>query len=59
MKKNEIRDEEQKRKPRRLRLSRETIQVLDDPAPLGLAKAGHGLTPCPTGSSTYVSESGC
>jgi hypothetical protein len=50
MKKNRTKDEEQK--PRRLRLSRETILVLDDLALLGLAKGGsEGEDPCPTGSS--------
>jgi len=34
-----MRDQEQNRKPR-LRLSRETIRFLDDPALLGLAGAG-------------------
>ena len=58
MKKNEARDQEQKPKPRRLRLSRETIKVLNDPAALGLAKGG--ITPCTTGSSTLMSEAtGC
>ena len=58
MKKNETRKQEQTLKPRRLRLSRETLKVLNDPAALGLAKGG--ITPCQTGSSTLVSDvTGC
>jgi hypothetical protein len=40
MKKKKTKDQEQKRKPRRLRLSRETIRLLSDPALLGLARGG-------------------
>lgn len=40
MKKNKERDQEQKGKPRRLTLSRETLQILDDPALLGVAQGG-------------------
>ena len=40
MKKNRIKDQEEKRKLRRLRLSRETIRLLNDPALLGLARGG-------------------
>lgn len=40
MKKNKERDQEQKGKPSRLTLSRETLQVLDDPALLGVAQGG-------------------
>jgi hypothetical protein len=36
-----IKDEKKKGMPRRLTLNRETIQVLDDPALLELAKGGH------------------
>ena len=39
------------RKPRRLSLNRETIQVLDDPALLGLARGGKvfsGVDSCET-----------
>jgi hypothetical protein len=57
MKKNKMKDEEQKRQPRRLRVSRETILVLQHPTLLGRAKGG-GLTPCPTASSTLVSADG-
>ena len=38
MKKNKTKDQEQKRKQRRLSLSRETIWVLNDPALLELAR---------------------
>ena len=44
MKKNKTKDQEQKRKPRRLSLSRETIRVLDDPALLELAIGGTAAT---------------
>jgi hypothetical protein len=37
VKKNEMKDQEQNRKPRRLTLSRETIQILNDPALFGVA----------------------
>ena len=40
MKKNRIKDQEEKRKPRRLRLNRETIRLLNAPALLGLARGG-------------------
>lgn len=40
MKKNKTKDQEQNRRPRRLSLSRETIQVLDDPTLLELARGG-------------------
>jgi hypothetical protein len=40
MKKNRMKDQEPRRKPRRLTLSRETILVLDDPALLKLARGG-------------------
>jgi hypothetical protein len=40
MKKNRFKDQEEKRKPRRLRLNRETIRLLSDPALLGVAKGG-------------------
>ncbi|HKH43438.1 MAG TPA: hypothetical protein VKM72_02110 [Thermoanaerobaculia bacterium] len=40
MKKNRMKDQEQKGKPRRLSLHRETIQVLNDPALLELARGG-------------------
>jgi hypothetical protein len=40
MKKNKTKDEEQKRKPSRLSLSRETIRSLNDPALLEQARGG-------------------
>ena len=40
MKKKTTKDQEQKQKPRRLSLSRETIRTLDDPALVGLARGG-------------------
>ena len=40
MKKNRIKDQEKKRKLRRLRLNRETIRLLSDPTLLGLARGG-------------------
>lgn len=40
MKKNKTKDQEQKRKLRRLSLNRETIRFLNDPALLGLARGG-------------------
>jgi hypothetical protein len=52
MKKNKERDQEQKGKSRRLTLSRETLQALDDPALLGVAQGGGvGL---PTSCSTTI-----
>ena len=40
MRKNRIKDQEKNRKPRRLTLNRETIQILDDPALFGVAGGG-------------------
>jgi hypothetical protein len=40
MKKNKERDQEPKGKSRRLTLSRETLQPLDDPALLSVAQGG-------------------
>lgn len=40
MKKNKTKDQEQKRKPRRLSLNRETIRALDNPAFVRLARGG-------------------
>jgi hypothetical protein len=40
MKKNKVQDQEQKGKPRRLSLNRETIKVLNNPALLELARGG-------------------
>ncbi len=48
MKKNRIKDQEEKKKLRRLRLNRETIRLLSDPALLGLARGGDSITcACP------------
>jgi hypothetical protein len=48
MKKNRTKDQEQKRKPRRLSLNRETIRFLNDPALLALVKGGGTEAPeCP------------
>ena len=47
MKKNRIKDQEEKRKLRRLSLSRETIRLLSDPALLGLARGGDTEVTCP------------
>lgn len=44
MKKNRTKDQEQKRKSRRLSLNRETIRTLDDPALVGLARGGNTET---------------
>ncbi len=44
MKKNKAQDQEQKRKSRRLSLSRETIRFLDDPVFLELARGGGTLS---------------
>lgn len=57
MKKNKTTNQEQKRKPHRLRLNRETIHVLDDPALLELARGGRvgsGIESCET--STIISS---
>lgn len=54
MKKNKTKDQEQKRKSRRLSLNRETILVLNDPALLELARGEW----CPTGSIT-IHTAGC
>ena len=55
MKKDKTKDQEQKRTPRRLNLSRETILVLDGPELLGLAKGGveepDTVGTCPKNSS--------
>ena len=48
MKKNRIKDQEEKRQLRRLRLNRETIRLLSDPALLGLARGGDTNTCGPT-----------
>jgi hypothetical protein len=57
MKKNKTKDEEQKRKPRRLSLNRETVLVLNDPALLELARGGCNTNSRGTGTSLHVSES--
>jgi hypothetical protein len=51
MKKNETTDREKNRKPRRLSLNRETIQVLDDPALLELARGGSNFHSCDTATN--------
>jgi hypothetical protein len=58
MKKNKTKDQEQKRKSRRLSLNRETIQVLNDPALLELARGG-GLTGLCAGNTNGTSTSPC
>lgn len=58
MKKNKMKDQEQKRKSHRLRLTRETIQILD-PVLLDLAQGGliwSSVDSCDTATS---SETGC
>jgi hypothetical protein len=45
------RKKDKKETPRRLMLSRETIQILDQPSLLELARGGDG-EPCPTDSVT-------
>jgi hypothetical protein len=54
MKKNETKDQEQKQ-PRRLRLNRETIRLLNDPALLGLARGGE-TNPCVATGPDPLSE---
>lgn len=44
MKKNRKKDQEPRRKPRRLTLNRETILVLNAPALLGLARGGDAIS---------------
>jgi hypothetical protein len=62
MKKNQTTNQEQKRKPHRLRLNRETIQILNDPALLELARGGRvqqqgsNVDSCDTST---VSDTGC
>lgn len=55
MKKKERKDQEQNQQPRRLRLDRETILVLDDPALLGGARGGLDNS-CPRTSITGGEE---
>ena len=55
MKKNRMKDQEEKRKLRRLRLSRETIRLLGDPVLLGWARGGYetgNTCSCPGGGNT-------
>ncbi len=57
MNKNRIKDQEEKRKLRRLRLSRETIRLLSDPALLGVAGGGSNTeqsSPCCATDSCVV-----
>jgi hypothetical protein len=58
MKKNRTKDQEPRRKPRRLTLSRETILVLQDPALLELARGGtwESQPPCALNSDTTVTQ---
>jgi len=57
MKKNKMQDQEQKGKPRRLSLSRETIKVLNDPALLELARGGmSNFESCGPATSATASE---
>lgn len=51
MRKDRTKDQEQK--PRRLRLKRETIQVLDDPALLEEARGAFDDETCPTMSHSH------
>lgn len=51
MKKNEMKDQKQKGKQRRLSLSRETIQILKDPPLSGVVAAG-GLAISRSGPTT-------
>jgi hypothetical protein len=53
MKKKATEDQETTPKPRRLRLKRETIRSLDDPALLGEARGGTVPPGCPTTSQTF------
>ena len=61
MKKNRTQDQEQKQKSRRLSLSRETIQVLNDPALLRRARGGDftDFTEMPTCNLESTSQSQC
>ena len=55
MKKNKTKNQEQKQRPRRLSLNRETIKALDEPSLLELARGGHGDSGgpgCTTNSDT-------
>jgi hypothetical protein len=55
MKKNENQESNQKQKPRRLRLNRETVQVLD-PGLLELARGEGGAN---TGGTSAMATEGC
>ena len=60
MKKNEMKDQEQKRTPGRLTLRRETILFLNDPALLELARgADEPNTSCSTSSSLVTISGAC
>jgi hypothetical protein len=56
--KKKMKDQEQKQKPRRFSLNRETILVLNDPAILALARGGGGTlqTSVVNSDSTRPSE---
>jgi hypothetical protein len=56
VKKSIMKDKEQKRNPRRLGLSRETIRLLDEPALLKLAVGGSAK---PGGCALTTSTAGC
>ena len=60
MKKNRTKDQEQRQKPRRLLLSRETIKILDDAALLQLIKggAGDGASGGPSCTSNSTADGG-
>ena len=65
MKKYDMRAEEQKQKPRRLSLSRETIRLLADPALLELARGGwptdgtHSSAATCTSTHSIPTSEGC
>jgi hypothetical protein len=61
MKKNKIKNQEQKQAPRRLTLSRETIKALDDAALLEQIRGGATTSewgPCNSGGPTCTTNSG-
>jgi hypothetical protein len=60
VKKNKGRNKEQTNKPRRLKLSRETITVLNDPAFLAFAKGGAAVcSSCMGSDSSKPSDDVC
>jgi hypothetical protein len=58
MKKNKTQDREQKQQPNRLRLKRETIQILD-PVLLELAEGGLMLSTVDSCDTATSSDTGC